>query len=250
MVAAFHARQRRLLGTLPPYVFPRILLGLPDFSLGFQPRRGRRRGSRGAPPSASLPLMEWCPEHTAARASAPLNKLGPGRTVGPWKSGYQPGIPAGMGRLHGLRGTPPTALLPLIEGRPEFAAARTSAPPSCLAVALRSKTADRNFGPNLWTETFERVQKPSSFASLKQFSKCVITGCSNLCTNRQDFSGLKVLNLISMCQRVVPNASKTSDCRYPCSQFLPSGWDLCDDRIHNTHTTMQKSPKTFYGHSQ
>ena len=45
----------RLLRSSPPQMISRISLEIPDFSMGLTPRRGRRRGLRGTPPTALVP---------------------------------------------------------------------------------------------------------------------------------------------------------------------------------------------------
>ena len=69
-------------GLAAPADFRGLSLGNLDFSLDFLPRRGRRRGLQGAPPTVPLSLMEWCAACAAARAPASPRDLGPGPTDG------------------------------------------------------------------------------------------------------------------------------------------------------------------------
>ena len=123
----FPARTRRRLRSSPRQMIPRISLELRDFSTGLPPRRGRRCGLQGAPPTESVPCLAWHSASAAARGPIPDQDSWALAQDLPLTSGIQPGVsaaagPPRRGRRRGLRGTPPTALMPSLAQRSACAA--------------------------------------------------------------------------------------------------------------------------------
>ena len=67
----FSARTRRRLRSSPRQMIPRISLEFPDFGMGLPPRRWRRCGLQGLPPTESVPCLAWRSANAAARGRIP-----------------------------------------------------------------------------------------------------------------------------------------------------------------------------------